>query len=188
MSKITANEKSFCHLNPANKRIALAQDVLLRMDQGKWRPLRGLYVRVSNMFLKNTDKQKSLQDLLSEINCECCAKGGLLLALIDKSNQFQVGQLTQCCGSRSDSAYYLHRDDIIKQKLEGIFSHNCLDLIESAFESDHLVGLTVDRGLLIEAKNMYPKSWSAPQRMRAIMNNIISNKGSFVLPSGHSSS
>jgi ribosomal protein S27AE len=109
------------------------------------------------------DAQKYIVKL--EKNCPACALGNMMLSHVRLFDQVTLDQLT---GDRED----------ITDVLEDYFDSDQLYLIEIAFESD---ATFYNRGNEDREKaGIYARKYENPKhRLRAIMVNIIKNKGTF---------
>lgn len=118
--------------------------------------------------------QESLPELET---CHACGIGALLLA---RTLSFDNGviQFEQRCSWTSA----IERSQV-EDGLSDIFNMEDLGLIESAFE-----GSAADSGNQenLKAEEMFPVGTLAEERLRTIMQNIIANGGTFVVPAGES--
>lgn len=183
----------FHRLTPAQQRVKIAWDTIAQLNLQAIQPTTGVYVsrydsRVLNKIQEEAgaesgygyDAKKLQQGLIGNKldDCKVCALGGLFLSAIRVGNEYEG---TVAVGSDPDNVY---------PHLEKYFTVKQLVLIEYAFESDSVCRRMDDvarfrnnmtdeeRDVMVGFKNRNPKS---SDRLRAIMNNIIHNKGEFVI-------
>lgn len=188
-------------LTKAEKRIEIAKDVLKQIKSNKYRPTSGIWVMDSNGYevedlvsyarqvAEEADAVDLKKDVVCRLNgtCSVCALGSLFVSAIDKFNHTKLNP-----GYRVN---WIDSEDSESNPLLKWFSAKQLLLIESTFEGGH--GGWANEAMYILSKkellhwnkyafpaiyaycNRYP---NATSRLKAIMNNIIRNKGTFVLP------
>jgi hypothetical protein len=162
--------KRFDKLPAAVRRVKIAQDVLKLLDVRK---LKAAHCYFSPDFglralpVDYWDSTKSLQEMLPKMeSCSVCAKGALLVAAADLRNQVTITQ-------SHTEIYWGDGSVSLSKALGGAFSPEQLGNIEKAYENFCNPTSTVPYRL---------KSYlgeSSQDRLRAIMANIIKNKGSF---------
>jgi hypothetical protein len=172
-------------MNQAEKRVVIAKDVLEQLRTQKFIAKCGAYVddQIHNLdVFWPAEYGASLQAALPKVkNCKVCALGAVFMSKVNKFNRFNVG----------DS---LNSEDL-RANLKGIFSYAQLFLIEAAFEGDgndagayYVRGCPEDvSGALTDkdrraAFEFCRRHEDADTRLKAIMRNIVRNKGTFVLP------
>lgn len=163
-----ANMK-FAKLTPAAKRVAIMEDVLALTRDNK-----GIQIQTGSYC--EVDSDESSVDLQTVVNtkpssCTVCAMGAIFLAHAHLFDQVQLHNKYGNLGAG---------DSTIIEALKGYFSEDQLRLIELAFE-----GYSVDD---FEDHTMEPygQKWkdqydSPRLRVRAIAQNVIRNKGTFVI-------
>lgn len=153
----------------AQKRVAVAKDVLLQLSESRVKASSGVWFSVYDGLTVG----KQLQEELTKVDCIVCALGGLFVGCVNLFNDFTVSRHLKKFGS-------LDRDDLLV-KVGKLFSKKQIDLIEVAFErhaygwNHNLSKKETERALSFNYNNV-----NADDRMRAIMNNIIKNNGQFV--------
>lgn len=188
-------------MTKAEKRVEIAKDVLKQIKANKYRPTQGVWVmdvngnEVSDLIYRARDKDCDAvvdlkKDVVCKLNGKCyvCALGSLFVSAIDKFNHTKL-----------NAGYYVEfteHEDSKENPLLKWFSAKQLLLIESTFEGRHGGGWAENTRYVLSNKkviywgdvvipaihaycNKYP---DATSRLKAIMNNIIRNKGTFVLP------
>ncbi len=193
VARIEAGNEKFVKLSKAKQRVVIAQDCLDRMEIGHLKPRGGKFIDDSHLSeivlgdskadMKNVVEVASCS-LKEKFNsmpvCSACAKGSLLLAFVGRINHFDVNDLT--FGNNNPV------DDKSHAKLLEIFDIRQLALIELAFEDTLYIEEAPDGKLIRFARKTYKKAsefWYnydySTDRMRAICENIIANKGTFKL-------
>lgn len=139
-------------------------------------------VHTSSPLHWGADLSGDLREAINDKQCRVCALGGLFTANVLRNDQFPA-----------DNAFIDGYDDTLKVEsfdmrgnLERIFSQTQLELIEAVFETEFVTDnfhseAQIERlePLLLYYRDKYPND---SDRMRAIMLNIIRNKGKFVPP------
>jgi len=178
----------FKSLSKPKQRVLIAKDVLASMK--KYRIEAGNYMRVNSM----VDKEKDVQSNIKQLNeCNCCALGACLISITKYKNKLIFEDL----GNFTDSR--------VTNMLSSVFSPKQLLLIESCFEEifddkDYYSnkveysqsGDRIGEGL---GSNLSQKElkkcfdfqnnnggYGTNKVLRAIMQNIVANKGILVLP------
>lgn len=177
-------------LTDAEKRVLIAKDVIIQISTNIYKPKTGAYINL----IKTFDEDESLHDKDVKSNfekiksCEVCALGSLILSSTKYANKVNFTDIYNSTFIRNKN---------IKDLLISLFSSEQLCLIEVAFEkkyqrdSDNF-GRTIanDNGYnfdikleedINKAKFIYKNIHNHHDRMIAIMNNIIENKGTFKL-------
>jgi len=170
VASIEASNKEFSKMTPAEKRVAIAQDCIDRINLGQLRGTTGTVIDVSCKF----DYGDSLKDLLStktkSLQCSVCAKGGLFMSYIGRVNEFTFNDL--------DYTNTLNGSEM--EKLKEIFNWEQLSLIETAFEGQQYTGkLTYED--VETAEKFYDRFSQDTRRLKEICKNIVKNKGTFVV-------
>lgn len=171
-------EKQWKEMTAAERRVALAKDVIAQIEAKKFLAKSNIFVRIT----KELPSFSELREQLPKVKCQVCAKGALFLAHVKLFNKCKVG-----------SSGRLHiQDSEVKSRLGKIFSKLQMDMIEVAFEkrgfshtSESLIKERryAQRPLLTEKGTVCvefgKKFRSVETRLVAIMENVIENKGIF---------
>ncbi len=193
VARIEAGNEKFVKLSKAKQRVVIAQDCLDRMEIGHLKPKGGKFIDDSHLSLIVLGDAKGNMRNVTEVAscslkekfnsmpvCSACAKGSLLLSFVGRINHFDVNDLT--FGNNNPT------DDKSHAKLLEIFDLRQLALIEMAFEDSLYIHETLEGKPLKFTKNTHKKAsdfWYnydySTDRMRAICENIIANKGTFKL-------
>jgi hypothetical protein len=179
----------FNSLTPADKRVAIAKDVLEQIKLKRLSALSGTYFTLSS----DLDGDKSIQANLNKVECQACALGSMMFSHIKYNNECSIGE-----GFNLDSRY-------IKGKLHNYFDEGQLVLIETAFEQwgtnynydgdaedyyvcdgaysgDFLTDLGLNKDDLDRAGEYFDEdSFTDEEKLVKIMKNIVKNKGTFVV-------
>ena len=181
--------KKKINLKTAKNRIAIARDVLNQLKEENIKVSCGRFLESKLFSDFGIPASDQLNKHLKNYKCYVCAAGACFLSAVNNFNNFTVGELQK---HLTDYDYY------IKYLLK-FFSHDQVMLIEMAFElgnglfylDDDIVICAFDTDFMnyvhyfserqatnaidFGAKYTHPKS-----RIKAIMNNIIENKGEFI--------
>lgn len=148
----------------AKERVAIAKDALAWIKAGALIPETGVYLQpeiTPSREDADTFYNKQLRDIVLG-NCKVCAKGAIFLAKAVRYNNVLV-----CQWMKADEC-----DD--NAPLREHFSWEQLDDIEAAFE-----GWSDQKSNPKSYISKYPND---KDRLIAILNNIIKNKGTFIDP------
>lgn len=180
--KIESQNAEFDAMTNAEKRVAVAQDCLDRIEIGQIHPDGGLFFskQVFNASFNENEEivcSWNLKDVLnSEIpTCSACAKGGLFLSYVGRVNNYSIGDI-------SDGNDELNNNH---KKLLEIFDIEQLSAIEFAFEGrqhihNDLNGNKIYHKKYDELYSFSDKFTTYKDLMIDICKNIIENKGTFV--------
>lgn len=164
--------KKWSEMTPSEKRVTLAKDVISQLKKNKLSAQSGIYV---DLLLDNKveDSEQLNKVLKKQGTCEVCAKGALFISHIMRNNHFTIGDYYSC----HKTTY----NEKIKKRLDSLFSLSQLELIEKAFEGETHDNDLKDNDLIDLANEFYDYYEDDKERLIAIMNNIIKNKGTFKL-------
>lgn len=182
-------------LTKAEKRVEIAKDVLKQIKANKYKPTRGVWFMDSTekglddfLFYGTEQCIDAKKDVVEKLvgTCKVCALGSLFISAIDKYNHTKLDRDSGC-----DAEVFTSIDE--KNPLTKWFTARQLLLIENTFEN--LCGAWYPKVVLndkewrdwydkvVPAINKYNSKYpNLIDRLKAIMNNIIRNKGTFVLP------
>lgn len=183
--KIALDNLAFEKLTPAQKRVTIAKDVIAQVKLGKIKAQRGTYVEHGVVEGNKID------------SCTACALGSLFACAIDKPalKNFVEEEIGLESG---DTDFYYDNQSEMQQALSPYFDVFQLELVESAFEqtatnidsADYEEIVTGEdsewritdpkiRKLVDKAVAFGNKFVGSKQRLIAIMQNIVTNKGTF---------
>ena len=119
-----------------------------------------------------------LRELLPKIKrCTACALGSVFLSYVRLEDKVKVDQYDVKVGDGMG----LHANSVsMRDTLQAAFYREDLCQMENAFERGGSLGDDEDFGLRSYTFGM--KHAKTPERLKAIMRNVISNKGRFVPP------
>lgn len=187
-------------MTKAEKRVAIARDVLKR--------LRYLHLKEDNYITEITSVELKVpptanaQEVLPvvEKKCEVCALGGMLLSYCRLYDKMTVEDLLPETDNENESDEMRYAGSFaVNDHLGKIFSLAEMARIETAFEGtrengwrmyapieqnyyhgDHPPTMSAEQR---DAANDFHDKYPEPsERLRAIMQNIVKNGGTFVLP------
>jgi hypothetical protein len=176
---------AFAALSGPEKRVAIALDVIAALDAKKLTAESGTYARMKvedGLPLGN-----SAQDALAagKIRCDVCALGAVFTCAVERLNELTVDEFEGTRGPRKMHEYL---------GTHGVFDSHQLSLIESAFERDLFLHdeeddynsrefeAAIDFGrdfVVFPDEDDDETEFDADGCMRAIMQNIVKNKGEF---------
>ena len=176
----TQRKREFDKLPKYKKRITVARDALAQLDAGKIIPKSGSWASIAGQgssFVPDgmqVTVNTQVQQVIEGQTCQACVLGGLLLCLVNRTDELTVGQL----GGRGVNIGRRIRWEMVFKYLGRFFSRSQLDLIEAAFER-RTYGLTTGRNMQV-AFDFTKGVRGLRQRMRLILENIVVNEGTFV--------
>ncbi len=181
--EVEENNKKFYKATTAQKRVIICKDALIQIKLKKFIANSGRYLQSDELCsISNNVDSIELKSILPQVkSCQVCAKGALFLSEVMNRNNYKVGyDLVLIDNIKSDN---------IQERLEGLFAKNQLDLIEVAFEkriidpdNDYICKDQYDdtpTKIAEKAIKFGEKYSKANDRLIAILDNIIFNKGTF---------
>jgi len=173
----------FNKLSASERRVAIAKDVLVQLKAKRYKATSGTYVDFKNPLIEYDNvvdlKDAPLCALSEGVKCQVCARGSMFMSacgLFDKVTAKDMGMdegfSSSLDGFNPDFQAYEDR----------FFPRKQLALIEAAFEGDDVQDLLTDDQQVAARKWYKAHKGGAEVRLKAIMQNIIRNKGTFVLP------
>lgn len=189
--QIARNNKKFEKLSPAEKRVAIARDVLEQIRIKRLIPTAGFWLAGKNntaLFTKaDVEKNPEMQTIFAnKKECIGCAVGGMFMCAVEMADKLKLDELNQVKNYQSNLAnaadsekkYYKLTTGCIEDedafKYLGRFFHlNQLNMIECAFEQGTGAYYNADAAKFAQHED------NPSERMRLIMENIIKNNGVF---------
>lgn len=184
-------EVSFKSMSATQKRVAIAEDVIAALQAKRYKATSGTYVEsktTAKGFIEKScgSNDVELKDVLAKNmkSCEVCAKGAMFVASVERFNNLKVS-----VSDPTDNVFEkLNGDYEVCDHLSNYFDEEQLAMIEAAFEGGEFADeVYIDDE---DDKSRNNKRWTiygysilypnATDRMIAIMENIIRNKGKFV--------
>lgn len=180
-----AKNKRFWALQKRDQRVAVARDVIELLESKKIIAERGTYVKINT----HEDIQNQKMDTLlakPDITCICCGLGALFTGVVDMGDKVNVSDVFKNEEWWGRSEFYGNQidDSKMREKLREVFSPDQLGLIESAFEGklfrDNEGKTSPEFEKLRRFATAFGKRYkNDEERMKAIMKNIIKNRGTF---------
>lgn len=188
MKTFTVNGKEY---TKAEMRVLVAKDVLKTLKKASKgdtiRPTQGEYCYLDNRDIlsqASRTKDSRRQARLLQKDCKVCALGAAFLSHVALMNNYEF--------PKDEFVSYMALDfNDISKKLKELFTPYQMALIEAAFEGDICGGAgkydnraTRKQKDAIEhaAYYMYPDSIPPTERLTKIMENLVANNGTFVVP------
>lgn len=162
------------------QRVIIAKDVIAQIEAERYFAKGGSYIRIS----EEDDYRGSVKENFQNIkHCKVCALGGCFLSIVRFKNNVDFDELTDI------GAMQFAHNNKFKQILTSIFSIQQLILIENAFENgwfgESPIFGSYDEKYSVSRQDKH-EAWEFGQqfsnqndRLIAIMQNIIDNKGTF---------
>jgi len=183
--KTTPKQKKWNKATKAQRRVMVAKDVLEHIKKGNIRPVNGNYFTLCVDEARPHTSMESLQDLIlneSEGPCEACAIGALFYAKVSEHNACTLGDIDASSQWIQKRISPFNSGGIINNMSQA-FTMRQLRVIEMAFEGlpEHENKWNPSEKEKESALKMHRRYRSSKGLMRAIMENIIKNKGDFKL-------
>lgn len=189
-------KEEFQSLSPAEKRVAIAKDVLQQVKLNKYVPQTNVWVYLlEGVPITSKTINMSLQKLLKKHECEVCAIGGLIASSIRLGNELSVmdcldqevsiydksiinNKINNSFNFNFSEIHYVNKN--VAKHLKKYFSPSQIKLMEVAFEGTNGYfgfSLTVKEQRALDFYETYVES--EEYRLCAIMENVIKNNGTF---------
>lgn len=165
--------------------VKVARDVLAQLRLKRYKAKERVYVDVNldidlgDLTFEESDKltDESFQAYFKKhkkVTCDVCALGSCFVSLVNIKNKCDVGEMIN-----DDTAM-----DLTFERLIPVFGRENMSLMESAFECEKMdhTDCSLSNEMLVAAGDWGNKYKDANERLRAIMLNVIRNKGDFKLP------
>jgi hypothetical protein len=167
---------NFLSLPKADRRVAIAKDVIAQIRAKKYVGLQGTYVNSAKLdeFLQASNAFVESDKMIKELGkCEVCARGAMFLSRMKKCPE-KVSQLS--------FAEDLDSFAEIEKEYDYEFSASQLDAIESAFEGNEMGELykNEDVEYIEDCVSFCEEVKDDNDRLLMIMQNIIDHNGTFV--------
>jgi hypothetical protein len=176
LKNVEASNDAFAKMSKSGKRVQIAKDVIARINYKRIVANTGSLIEDDTVLDLKERKGTLKETINSTKECQVCVKGGLFISYVGRANEFDKALLDD---NEINVGSHDHESNEMV-KLQEIFSSLQLAKIEAAFEGRVIVkGNTVsdsDQNKLRGFANAY---YDDNERMIAICENIISNKGKF---------
>jgi hypothetical protein len=179
-------------LTKAEKRVAIAKDVIAQLKAGKYRAETGSYCEIDLEEAALLEPTAELQKELKKVSkCQVCALGSLFVSDVRKFDKLKVSdsglgakQSQWECDPEPETFVNEAVDEFaMRDRLGSVFSQEQLALIEAVFEGSDVTGYLDENDLWSESIRDFFYSYAEDaKRMTAIMRNIARNGGTFKLP------
>lgn len=186
--QIKLHNSEFKKMSAAQKRIAIAKDVLASLKAKKYTAKHRTYCA---FYFKDKKKVPTgtveLQDVLLSKNltsCNVCAMGSVFMAKVSLGNSCKIDIPSHFGFTSIENFNNIVGDaEDIVDNMKGIFTEKQLREIEYAFEGEDIINMFDDKPLSFhdKMKDFYIRNKSADVRLKAIMDNIVENEGTFKL-------
>ena len=128
---------------------------------------------------QNADTNLKLKSVLKDKKCNTCALGAAFVCAVDRFDKLKIQDLKY--NSYYDDIVSLSDDDMYSY-LTKFFTKSQLNLMEIAFELGdgfNNYPLSFEQAHIVKWAKQYK---NVSERLRAIMLNVIRNKGTFIAP------
>lgn len=189
--------KQFNGLSQKDKIMEVANDVIASIEMKRFRVNVGTFVSFDKTAW---DERKEKTDLWSELpalmqSCECCALGACILSFSRFQEEFKPTVVDFEPDYEGDTRLRLITSNWTINRIEALFGMRMTQMVEVAFELgegywlDHKgeddpeegeVGCILDENTFAAAVAFGKQYPDNEHRMKAIMANILQNKGDFV--------
>ncbi len=177
---IKKNNALMAKASKAEKRVIIAKDALDQIRKAKFTPMSRNWCVIDDSLI-SVDGTCSAQPTVlgDDFRCKGCALGSLFISSIRLRNNETINNLLNA----SWGLDAMIRND--ETELNKIFSKKQLTLIERTFEFGRGgFGRSESDKESVDIYNFYMEYPEDTDRLVAILNNIVKNKGTFVLPIG----
>ncbi len=184
------NRDEFKALSAAEKRVAIAQDVLLQVSIDRLVPAFQTYGDYGPYEGKEDISALTKEQLCSVVNkfssCDACAIGSVFLSALKFANDLTVGEAYPYPGEPLTDNVGFFREiggapslSVLMKYLERFFAAEQLYLMENAFEAYDRTFSSIPEEVTQAAYRFCLDCESPNERLDRIMKNIIDNKGEF---------
>jgi len=157
----------FKSLTKAEKKIAIAKDILTQLKIKKYKANSGSYIKLNYY---EFDLEDDIQSNFDKIKCDVCALGSAVMSCIKYTNNVKFNDV------------YSSQGEVFTELIK-IFTKKELVLMEYCFEGfvTDFAGVSDKWGILLSEKGIektrsfYEKYTDPDKRLKAIMNIVIKN-------------
>lgn len=142
----------------------ICQDIIDSTLAKQFIPARGKLIRGLSNLLENFSGTP--QEFCATVQCECCAKGALVIKWIEKFNNI----------SRDEFLNFDYTSDGLPKDLVKLFGTRLLDEIEVAFELSFFSWADILLDRFYQLESQYSLYKNEDERLIAIMQDIIDDK------------
>lgn len=169
MKTLKERNAKFKAATPAEKRVMISTDVLDQLTAKKIKAAHAGWALLT--FSAPQNPKHEVCNIIDNAQCTCCALGAMMLSEVRINDKLKIGALMDDGGSGVDFRMYHGGDE---DRLCDFFDYQQLSLIESAYERG------TGRYDGTERSVSFGERYKTPERrLRAIMENIVANNGTF---------
>ncbi len=176
-TKIAAANDLFEKLSPNERRMVIAKDVIDRLDSNYFCPVSGSYLLIDKYFYDFPPDTETLEVFETTKQCSVCARGAIFVSACLKFDGCKVSTLLE---KPERHGIFLSEQE------DRFFDSKQIQMIENAYEAyissplDYQLRNKLSADELTSCRNFGEKYVSNVDRMKAIMQNIIDNNGTFI--------
>lgn len=176
LEQIKKENARFAKLSKAEKRVAIAKDVLAQIAAKKYVPTQGTYVDLLDKDVSEEDIGKEVCEVVAGARCDVCAIGSLFMSAVKLGDNLKVD-----FGEYGDVNFF--KSEILTR----FFSKDQLGMMEAAFECSTIgeYGERASREAAYWGEALRDKlvdeGVNDPERelLKMIMLNVVRNGGTF---------
>lgn len=125
------DQKAFNKLTRAQKRVAICQDVIERIEAENFEEHEGQIIQGEVLW----DKSVPLKEAINENKCEVCARGAILCSWIGNFNRVKWDEIQSMFSTASTGIEETYTSKNFPPQILKVFGQRMLDRIEAAFEN-----------------------------------------------------
>lgn len=181
---MTAKNKAFWAKPKAEQCVTVAKDVIKQLEAKFFVAKRGDYL-IFDKLKKSINTSTQLDALFSKVKstngkCEVCGIGSCFVSLVGLGNNFKSDKLFGETIENGEHSWDVNMRPLLRK----VFSPRQLSMIESAFEQSSYMDnkdkySDIFESNMMDAIDFGNKYASSHRRLKAIMQNVIKNKGTF---------
>ncbi len=181
---IEKNNKLMANATKSEKRVIIAKDALSQIRSGNFEAEASIWADVHGDFDLDSTCSAQEQLLKSDVSCNGCALGSILVSAIRLSNQVSVDEFDELTNQKT-LGEQIEKNNV--PTINDIFTKSQLILIENAFEGcsgyfrHNNKTLNYSERLSNRIYKFTSKYLDMNDRLIAILENIIRNNGTFKL-------
>lgn len=177
--EIENKNRLFAKMSPAQRRVAIAEDVLAQIKARKYTIEQGTYVELKDSF-RIDDANVEIADVVKTTGCNVCARGAAFVSACNVFNNCSIADLKE--GKVGQSIENISGFEKYEKKF---WTQRQLGILETFFESinngQNIYGYASEKDTVAAA--FWAATFDSPEKgLIAIMKNIITNKGDIKIP------
>lgn len=172
---IEQTNTAFKKANKARRRVLIVKDALIRFNLNNLKLIHGNYVNLHDNSSIRPNNSDSFKDFINtdKAICNVCAKGALFCSIVGRVNNILAKDAFNMAWSNNCG-------DKPHELLKKYFTVEQIDMIETAYEGRSYLH-EIDDFTQNKCISYYKAFNNDNDRFIAICNNIIKNKGEFIL-------